>query len=190
VWTMAAPYGNTDYVDVARTRFLINRGVNGGLVAPNGNADPFNLNCYIPATGAPASAFNQHVDAARSAGAWQIMLVHGFTGGSDSAYQPVDLAEFLASVDYAIALGDVWISSVVEIGAYWRAQKLFSELSVASVDAGNSWSWTLPDHFPPGKYLRVTVDGGTLAQDGTPLTWDPHGYYEVALDVPSLVLSP
>jgi hypothetical protein len=31
---------------------------------------------------------------------------------------------------------------------------------------------------------------GTLSQNGTPLTWDPHGYYEVALEARSLTLSP
>jgi hypothetical protein len=36
----------------------------------------------------------------------------------------------------------------------------------------------------------VKVDGGTLKQNGTPLTWDAHGYYEVALDPLSVTLSP
>ncbi len=53
-----------------------------------------------------------------------------------------------------------------------------------------TWSWTLPAHFPAGKFLRVTVEGGKLAQGGQVLTWDPHGYYEVALDAGTLTLSP
>jgi len=53
-----------------------------------------------------------------------------------------------------------------------------------------TWTWTLPAHFPPGKCLRVTADGGTLKQGGTPLVWDPHGYYEVSLDAGALTLSP
>jgi hypothetical protein len=48
----------------------------------------------------------------------------------------------------------------------------------------------LPAHFPPGKYLRVNVTGGTLTQKGAPLPWDPHGYYEVALDAGALTLAP
>jgi hypothetical protein len=44
--------------------------------------------------------------------------------------------------------------------------------------------------LPPGKYLRVKVDGGTLTQAGQTLAWDEHGYYEVALDAGSLTLSP
>jgi hypothetical protein len=34
------------------------------------------------------------------------------------------------------------------------------------------------------------VDGGTLSQDGVPLPWNEHGFYEVALDVGSATLSP
>lgn len=52
-----------------------------------------------------------------------------------------------------------------------------------------TWTWTLPDHFPPGKYLRVTVPGGTLKQGGSELVWDGHGYYEIALDAGSVTLS-
>lgn len=56
--------------------------------------------------------------------------------------------------------------------------------------SGNSWTSTLPAHFPPGKVLRVTVDGGTLSLGGTSLAWDSHGYYEVALDAGILTWSP
>ena len=52
------------------------------------------------------------------------------------------------------------------------------------------YSWTLPEHFPPGQYLRVTVTGGKVKQCGTELTWDDHGYYEIALDAGSVTISP
>jgi hypothetical protein len=44
--------------------------------------------------------------------------------------------------------------------------------------------------MPPGKVLRVTVDGGKLSQNGTQLSWDSHGYYEVALDAGNLTWIP
>ena len=122
--------GTRSYVALASSRYLINRGVNGGTIAPNGNTDPFNINCFIPRQGAPASAFNSEIDAGRTAGGWKTVLVHGFTGGSDGAYQPVAIGEFTSSVNYTKALGDVWIDTVVAVAAYWRAQKMF-----AAVDA-------------------------------------------------------
>ena len=97
---------------------------------------------------------------------------------------------FVASVQHAKSLGDVWIDSVVNVGAYWVAQKLFAAAAPSTEGDVTTWAWTLPEHFPSGKYLRVVVDGGTLSQAGAPLTWDPHGYYEIALDPGSLTLAP
>jgi len=192
VYTMAAPYGAAAYADIARTRYLINRGVNDAPIAALGANDPFNLNCYIPQPNTPAAMFNAKVDAVRASGSWQVMLVHGFTDmdASEGAYQPVDFNEFVSGVNHAKDAGDVWIDSLVNVGAYWLGQKSFNATPPAVAGDTSTWSWTLPEHFPPGKYLRVTLDGGTLSQDGKNLAWDPHGYYEVALDAKSLTLAP
>jgi len=190
-WTMAAPYGDGSYIAIATQRYLINRGVANGEIGPNDETDPFNLHCYVPPTGAKASVFNAEVDAARSAGKWKTVLVHGFSGGTDGAYQPVSIDEFVASVNYAKSLNDVWIDTVASVGAYWRAQKMFAAITPSTSGNSKTWTWTLPPHFPPGKVLRVKVDGGTLTQPGgRTLAWDEHGYYEVALDAGSLTLSP
>jgi peptidoglycan/xylan/chitin deacetylase (PgdA/CDA1 family) len=190
VYTMAAPFGDPSYIEVARPRFLFNRGVNGGLVRPNDNSNPFNLPCFIPATGLSTGGFNTQVDMARAAGAWQIMLVHGFTGGNDQAFQPVAIGQFTGGVQYAKGFGDVWIDTLVNIGAYWQAQKLLTSVTPSNDAGAQTWTWTLPEHFPPNQFVRVRVDGGTLTQGGVPLAWDEHGYYEVALDAGSLRLSP
>jgi hypothetical protein len=118
------------------------------------------------------------------------VLVHGFTGGSDGAYQPVAIEEFTSAVEYTKSLGDVWIDSVVHVGAYWIAQKLISESAPASTDDGKVWSWTLPAHFPPGQCLRVNVSGGTVKQAGKTIPWDGHGYYQIALDAGEVTVSP
>jgi peptidoglycan/xylan/chitin deacetylase (PgdA/CDA1 family) len=188
--TMAAPYGDNSYVNLAQSRFLINRGVAGGSIAPNGSANQYNLPCYIPATGAQASAMTSTISSARSAGNWQIVTLHGFTGGSDGAYQPIAIGEFTSHVKAVKGFGDMWIDSVINIGAYWSAQKLFASLSPTNSGSDIVYKWTLPAHFPGGKYLRVTVNGGTLKQNNQALKWDRHGYYEIALDAGSLTISP
>jgi peptidoglycan/xylan/chitin deacetylase (PgdA/CDA1 family) len=189
-WTMAAPNGSTSYIEVARTRFMINRGVADGQISPGSNADALNLNGWIPPTGAGADPFIQRVDRVRNSGSWQVVTIHGFSGGSDGAYQPISLDGFINSVEYARDLGDVWIGTMENVGAYWLGQKLFDAASPQTSGETQTWSWTLPELFPPGKYLRVVVDGGTLSQDGTTLPWNEHGFYEVALDAGSLSLSP
>lgn len=190
VRTMAAPFGHTQYAEVARTRFLMNRGTGGGQVAPNGGTDRFNLPTFIPPMDAPASAFNVRLDMARTAGSWETVLVHGFSGGNDGAYLPVAIEELVAAVEYAKSFDDVWIGTLLDVGAYWIAQKLLTDATPSTNGDTTTWSWTLPDHFPPGHGVRVTVNGGTLSQAGTPLEWNEGGYYEVALDAGSLTLTP
>jgi len=189
-YDMVAPYGDASYIPLAKERFFINRGVSNGLVAPNDSTDPFNLYCYIAPPDSVASVFNAQIDQAYSAARWRIVLVHGFDGGTDGAYQPVSIDEFTASVAHTKSLGNIWIDTLLAIGAYWRGQKTVSTVTPVTSGDTTTWTWTLPDHFPPGMYLRVTVDGGTLTQSGSALPWDGHGYYEVALDPGSLTLSP
>jgi hypothetical protein len=93
-------------------------------------------------------------------------------------------------VQHAKDLGDMWIDTMRNVGAYWLGQKTFSNAMTMTSGSGTTWTWTLPDDFPPGHYLRVTVDGGTLTQNGVALAWDDHGYYEIALDEGSVTLSP
>jgi peptidoglycan/xylan/chitin deacetylase (PgdA/CDA1 family) len=189
-YTMAAPNGAGVYTDLAKPRFMINRGVSNKIIAPNDNSDPFTLPTYIPPTGASTNAFNQEVDSARSAGGWRTMCIHGFQGGNDGAYQPVPFDQWKASVEYAKGLGDVWIGTMEDIGAYWLGQKAFSDATKTTAGTDQTWTWELPDHFPPGKFLRVKVAGGTLKQAGAELAWHGNGYYEIALDAGSVTLSP
>jgi hypothetical protein len=186
---MAAPYGASQYIDIARTRYLLNRSIADAMILPSGGTDRLSLPTLIPAEDALASEFNRQVDAARTNGGWKIILVHGFTGDG-GAYQPVALSEFVSAVQYAKSFGDVWIGTVLDVGSYWCAQKVIRDTTPVTEGTSTTWRWVLPDHYPPRHRVRVTVTGGTLSQGGIPLTWDDHGYYEVSLDAGSLTLSP
>jgi hypothetical protein len=105
-------------------------------------------------------------------------------------FGPVDIGAVTGSMRHAQSFGDVWADTLVNVGAYWRAQKVFSSLTPTTRHRATTWTWTLPAHFPPGKFLRVTVDGGTLRQGERTLAWNHHGFYEVALDAGTLTLSP
>lgn len=187
VWTTAAPFGDTGYDAVAKTRFFLNRGVMGGQVAPNDNSDPYNLPIYGATAGDTASIFNSYIDSAHKAGSWRIFLFHSL--GGDNGYAPVNIADVLASIRHAQSLGDVWIDSMVNIGAYWAGQKAVTNAASNKSGKNTILTWTLPAHFPPGRFLRVTVTGGTLKQAGRVLPWNSAGYYEVALDDGSLAIS-
>lgn len=192
VWTAAYPFGDTGYEPASMSRFFLARGVSPGTIAPGGATDPFNLPCVaaVAAGGEPASKFSGDIDAARAQGSWLIFLFHSIAPTSQAWYATTDITAITGSIDHAKSLADVWIDSVVNVGAYWVAQKLVAGAAPTTNGGATSWSWKLPAHFPPGKFLRVTVDGGKLSQGGHALAWDAHGYYEVALDAGTLSLSP
>jgi hypothetical protein len=193
VYTFAAPNGDTGYQQYVQNKYLLDRGVSNGSMLPGNETmpSPWNTYCYIPPASAQASDYQSQIDQARSTNGWRVILVHGFQGGSDGAYQAVDLNQYLMGVMYAKTFADLWIGKMVDVGAYWRGQNAFQKNMPTGTPATmQTWTWTLPPAFPPGKYLRVMVDGGTLTQNGTPLVWDTHGYYEVSLDVGTLTLSP
>ena len=179
-WTTAAPYGDTGYDAVAGTRFFLNRGTRGGQVAPNDHSDPYNLPIYGAAAGDKASIFDFYIDSAHRAGNWQIFLFHSL--GGDGGYAPVNIADVVASIHHAQSLNDVWIDSMVNIGAYWAGQKAVTNAASRKSGKSTILTWTMPAHFPPGRTVRVTVTGGRLKQAGRVLAWKSAGYYEVALD--------
>ena len=189
-WTAASPFGDTGYDGADASRFLVNRGVAGGTIGARDSTDRFNLPIYLAQTGDTASIFNGKIDAAHTAGRWLIVLVHTINPTTDNWYNPVDVGEITASMSYGKGLGDVWTDSLVQVAAYWIGQKMLSAVTPVAAGDTQTWTWTLPDHFPPGRSLRVTVTGGTLSQNGAPLPWDDHGYYEVALDAGTLTLAP
>jgi hypothetical protein len=168
--TLAAPNGDSA-CQSAGSKYLTIRSVSSGSIAPNDNTDPSWIPSNIPG-GLGATA-----------GRWQVYCIHGFTGGTDGAYQPIDFSSFETAVKDALA-GGSWVDTVENVSAYWLGQKAFSSSGT------DSWSWQLPEHFPANKCLRVTVDGGTLSQDQGPIAWDEHGYYEISLDAGSLSWSP
>ena len=192
--TMAAPNGTNP--TQAPNLFFINRGVNAGTVAPKSNADLFNLPCYLPPTGASTDTMNAAVNAAYNGGAWTTYLVHGFTGGSDGAYQPVGINEFVAHVENTKDRGagdpaqSMWIDTVLAVGSYFVGQKVISAATPVASGDSSTYSWDLPAHFPTDRCVRVTVTGGNVTQDGKALPWNDRGYYEVSLDAGSLTVGP
>lgn len=187
VYSAASPYGDMGYDTPDSTRFLLNRGVQGGSVGANDSTNPFELPCHTAAMGETASQFNAATDTALGAKKWQIFLIHSL--GGDGGYNPVSITDVTSAITHAQSAGRIWADSLVHVGAYWRAEKLFAGLSPTAAGAAQTWSWTLPAHFPKGRYLRVKVDGGRLSQGGATLAWSTHGYYEVALDAGTLTLT-
>ena len=196
VWTMAYPFGDTGYIAAVRSRFLLARGVQPGLIGTNDATDPYILPIIAhagdptPPGGEAAGVFDADLDTAEAQGKWLVFLFHTILPTTSNWGLGENIDAITASVDHAKGYGDMWIDSVVNVGAYWTGQKLIEHAAQSTAGDTTRWTWSLPPHFPSGRVVRVTVAGGTLSQGGKPLTWDGHGYYEVALDAGSLSWAP
>jgi hypothetical protein len=187
VTTMAYPFGDPGYVAAAASRFFLGRGVRDGTIAPGDATDPMDLPVKAAIGGESASELSSEIDRARAGGRWVVFLFHTLLPAAKDEYAGVDVTSVTHSILHARALGDMWIDTLEHVGAYFRGQKVFE----AGADrSSTSWKWELPPHFPKGRFLRVTVDGGRLEQSGRALVWDAHGYYEVALDDGALAWTP
>jgi hypothetical protein len=190
VWTGASPFGDTGYDTDAQSRFLVYRGVSNGAVSPKDGTNPFELPCILAQPNETADQFDVSIDATHTAGQWIILLIHSILPTTATWYNPVQITDVTGAMAHAKGLGDEWVDTVANIGAYWVGQKMLAATTPVAGAGGMTWSWTLPAHFPPHKSLRVTVTGGTLTQGGAPLPWNPSGFYEVSLDAGTLTLSP
>jgi hypothetical protein len=190
VWSSASPFGDPGFAGAASERFFLNRGVMDGTIRFRGGEDPFDLPVWPVIEGDSLARFKSKIDGAHRSGRWMILLLHSIAPTSAGWYATVDISAITGSIAHAKSLGDVWIDTMTNIGAYWRGAKILVETTPSSSQAEQRWTWKLPPHFPPGRSLRVTVDGGTPSQGGKPLTWDAHGYYEISLDAGALSLTP
>jgi hypothetical protein len=190
VWTMAYPFGDIGYKSEAQARFFLARGVFTGLIAPGDNSDAFNLPCYAVKGNESTADLSGVIDSTQSQGRWLIFLFHSILPTAQNWYAGVDIGSITGSISHAQGFGNVWLDSVLQIGAYWMGQKTIAGAMSQPMGGGTKWTWTLPAHFPPGRFVRVKVDGGSLQQGGNVLPWDGHGYYEVSLDAGELTLMP
>jgi len=186
VYSFAAPFGDTSWNRYAPSRFLVGRGISSGIVPPTGASDWYDLPCFPVEAGQGAAAFDAGIDRARSQHGWIIFMFHSLLPTAANWYAGVETAGVTASFAYGKSRSDVWMDTMAAIGAYARGQQLLER----ATPTDNHWTWTLPAHFPPGRIVRVTIDGGALSQETRPLAWDAHGYYEVALDAGTLAWKP
>jgi hypothetical protein len=175
------PFGELGWKSVMQGRFLLARSISPGTVKPLAKINPLELPTFAVTGDHTEKDFNAALDSSANNKTWVIFLYHSLLPG-DNWYAGVSITSVVGSIEHAKKGGRLWLDTLVNVGAYWLAQKTFATLEPKESATGKTWEWTLPAHFPSGKFLRVTIGGGTLRQNGKELEWNPHGFYEVALD--------
>lgn len=183
--SFAYPFGETGWVDVLGDDFLLARSVYSGSISPLDDTDPLQLPIFPVTSNHTQQDFIDALDQNADDKTWVIFMYHSVLPG-DNWFAGVSIDSIVGSLEHAKAGGRLWLDTVQNVGTYWLAQKLLAETTATGTDTAKTWKWTLPKNYPAGKYLRVKVDSGVLSQAGQDLTWNPHGFYEVALDAGQL----
>jgi len=183
--SFAYPFGEVGWDAFFNGKFLFARTVNSGTIKPLDNTDPLKLPIFPVLASQTESDFNPVLDTSAKEKSWVIFMFHSILPG-DNWYAGVTCDAVVKSLDHGKASGNLWMDTVERVGSYWLAQKLFASLQPQGDTNTKHWAWSLPPRFPSGQYLRVRVTGGTLSQNGQPLSWNAHGFYEVSLDAGSL----
>ena len=133
VYTFAAPAGDPNWATPASARFMLNRGVSDFGAFPNDTTNAYGLPCHMAGPGETAAdipgppvvkGFNSVTDDARAKGSWRIILAHNVDPAiTDYGYQPVKIAEVVATMTYTKNLGDVWADTMVSIGSYFSRKR-------------------------------------------------------------------
>src|SRR5690606_16064876 len=69
-------------------------------------------------------------------------VIHGCTG-DPSAFQPGAVGQLTGAIQYTKSRGDMWIGTMVDVGAYWLGQRAFSQAMTSQTGDARTWSWTL-----------------------------------------------
>lgn len=150
-YTMAAPNGVVgDFRSLVGDLFLLNRGVQGGSMGPEGPGNWNDIPTAIPPRNAGESVFKGYADEAAK-GRWQTVCIHGFTNKGNGGYEPVEFGGWKTGVEYA-KTKNIWIATMVDVAAYIIGGKAVSSASPTAEGGGQKWTWTLQNNFP-----RVTT---------------------------------
>jgi len=186
VYSFAYPFGDLNWAEYfGDSEFLAARTVFGGSVEAHEDLDPLHLPSFAVESRHSKKDFIAQMDKSAEEDSWVIFLFHSLLPG-DNWYAGVPLDDLLASIEFEKQKSEVWMDTMARIAAYWQAQILFENLEPQGNADHLTWNWQLPDNFPPRTYLRLSLGGGKLYQDGQELPWNPKGFYEISMDAKNL----
>src|SRR5579871_6814528 len=91
-------------------------------------------------------------------GGWLVWRIGGLEGAPPDR-QPLSKRAFNQILS-ALQSKDIWVGTFLEIGSYFRAQKIFEKAATAvdGKDGREKWTWQVPPDFPKGVTLKIRFD--------------------------------
>ena len=148
----------------------------------------------------PVQTYKKWVEEAFRKGGWLVWRIQGLEGAPPDR-QPITRETFNQILD-ALQAKDIWVGTFLEVGAYFRAQKIFEKASISDPDkeGWKKWAWEVPAHFPRNVVLKIRANGNEKLADGlaglqvrqgrTLLSAEKDGIYSVNFDAEELEVRP
>ncbi len=178
---------------VGRSHLLARGGGGTEDMKPDAEPDWMNLPACMTRTDLPFSTYKQWIDKDFQDGAWMVWMIHGLEG-TLSGWNPISKKAFEQILD-KIQSKDIWVDTLLNIGSYFRAQKEFEKALVSETEGEKKLKWKVPDLFPPGKILKITLGPQTgagshdeLIQGGRQLIMGKDGFYDLDFSSGELVI--
>ncbi len=180
---------------VAKTDLLARGGYGANYdITPDQDLDWMNIPSQTTMTAFPFSTYQEWIDADFNKGGWLVWMIHGLEG-TQWGWQPITKKIFGEILD-DLQSKDIWVGTFTEVGAYLRAQRAFEKSVVQKNDSSETWSWDIPDHFPPNVILKLRLEPGTntgnesfeIRQGDQKLSPDEKGLYSIRFDQKKLFL--
>lgn len=163
-------------------------------ITPDQEPDWMNIPSRTTLTDLTFSTYQKWINADYQKGGWLVWMIHGLEG-TKSGWQPISKKVFEGILD-DLQSKDIWVGTFLEVGAYFRAEKIFEKAALQKSGAEENWTWDVPDHFPDNVFLKVRLspaktkgsNGVELWQKGQRLSQDTKGMYLVNFGLKKLTL--
>jgi len=159
-------------------------------LTPDMDPDWMNLPSQATMTAYAYETYKDWVDVALARGAWAPIMIHAIEGSN--WFQPVAKATYVQFLDYLVEKeADLWTAPFLEVGAYWRAQKMVEASEPKKRGKWTTIKWKKPALFPKGVILKARVEGKGLvvAQGGKAVKALEPGVYPIAFDAGEVTLT-
>ena len=175
---------------IEKTHLLARGGYGNYYMKPESDPDWMNIPSQMTMTNLTFDTYKGWIDADLEAGGWFVWMIHGLEG-TPWGWNPISKKVFTQILDY-IQTKDIWVGTFLEVGAYFRAQKIFEKSEPKMGNSEKTWKWELPDPFPRNVLLKMRVEGlktgFELWQGKQKISADEKGFYSIIFNQKELTV--
>lgn len=173
------------------THWLARGGWGTYVMKPDVEPDWMNIASRATMTDTPVSIYQQWIDEDFQAGGWMVWMIHGLEG-TPWGWNPIAKKTFAQILD-SLASKDIWVGTFLEVGSYFRAQKILEKSGALEADASNR-TWQVPPRFPANVILRLELTpktggkGFEVLQEAQKISPDGKGLYPILFNKGKMTL--